>query len=75
MYSIQVSRDSLKRQLNKITGYCEELVAEQEKLVKENKELSIVLKEREKENENYQFLGDNIVHKIGNLKHQIKVQS
>ncbi|XP_046739133.1 centrosomal protein of 89 kDa [Diprion similis] len=72
MYSIQVSRDSLKRQLNKTAGYCEELAAEQERLIKENRELSIVLQEREKENENYQYLGDNIVHRMGNLKNQIK---
>ncbi|XP_046415937.1 centrosomal protein of 89 kDa isoform X1 [Neodiprion fabricii] len=72
IYSIQVSRDSLKRQLNKTAGYCEELAAEQERLVKENRELSVVLQEREKENENYQYLGDSIVNRMGNLKNQIK---
>ncbi|XP_012253670.2 centrosomal protein of 89 kDa isoform X1 [Athalia rosae] len=72
IFSIQVSRDSLKRQLNKMTGYCEELVNEQERLAKENHELLILLKEREKENENYQYLGDNIVHRMGSLKNQIK---
>ena len=71
--SIQVSRDSFKRQLNKTTTYCEELVAQQEKLLLERDKLLALLKEREKENEDIQYIGNNIVHRMGNLKSQLQV--
>ena len=74
IYSIQVSRDSFKRQLNKTTAYCEELVTEQEKLLAERDELLLLLREREKESEDIQYLGNNIAHRMGNLKSQLKVR-
>ncbi|OXU18654.1 hypothetical protein TSAR_014055 [Trichomalopsis sarcophagae] len=72
--SIQVSRDSFKRQLNKTTLYCEELVKEQEKLAIEKNKLSRLLEEKEKENENIQYLGNNITHRMGTLKNQLKAR-
>lgn len=71
--SIQISRESLKRQLSKTTAFCKELVAEQEKLLIEKEKLVVLLKEREKENENIQHLGNNIAHRMGNLRSQLKV--
>lgn len=71
--SIQVSKDSFKRQLAKVTAYCEELVTEQEKLLREKEELSHCLRKREKENESIQYLGDNITQRMGTLKSQLKV--
>lgn len=72
-YSIQVSRDSFKRQVQKMTTYCEGLVAEQERLLGERERLLALLKERELENENIQYLGNNIAHRMGNLKSQLQV--
>lgn len=73
MCSIQVSRDSFKRQLSKITSYCEELVTTQEKLQAEKDELLTLLCTKEKESENIQYLGNNITHRMGVLKDQLKV--
>ncbi|XP_043267193.1 centrosomal protein of 89 kDa isoform X2 [Venturia canescens] len=70
--SIQISRDSFKRQLHKTTAYCEQLVDEHEKLVSERERLISLLNEREKENENIQYLGNNIAHRMGNLKSQLQ---
>ncbi|XP_057325319.1 protein Cep89 homolog isoform X1 [Microplitis mediator] len=70
--SIQVSRDSFKRQLSKITSYCEELVTAQEKLQAEKDELLTLLCTKEKESENIQYLGNNITQRMGLLKDQLK---
>lgn len=71
--SIQISRESMKRQLNKTTEFCKELVAEQEKILIEKDKLVASLKEREKENENIQYLRNNITHRMGTLRSQLKV--
>ncbi|XP_011305103.1 centrosomal protein of 89 kDa [Fopius arisanus] len=71
--SIQVSRDSFKRQLAKTTAYCDELVGEQERLVSERNELLYLLQEREKENKNIQIMGDNIAQRMNTLKSQLKI--
>lgn len=73
MCSLQVSRDSFKRQLNKTMSYCEELVSEYEKVLSEKNKLSTLLKDREKENANIHYLGDNISQRMGHLKSQLKV--
>ena len=70
---MEISRDSLKRQLSKTTAFCEELVTEQESLIAEKDRLFTLLKEREKENEDIQFLGNNITERMGTLKGQLKV--
>ncbi|XP_074102809.1 centrosomal protein of 89 kDa isoform X1 [Cotesia typhae] len=71
--SIQVSRDSFKRQLSKTTAYCEELVTAQEKLQAEKDELLSLLCTKEKESENIQYLGNNITQRMGALKDQLKI--
>lgn len=71
--SIQISRESMKRQLNKTTEFCKELVAEQEKILIEKDKLVASLKEREKENENIQYLRNNITHRMGTLRSQLKI--
>ncbi|CAG5108781.1 Similar to CEP89: Centrosomal protein of 89 kDa (Homo sapiens) [Cotesia congregata] len=71
--SIQVSRDSFKRQLSKTTAYCEELVTAQEKLQAEKDELLALLCTKEKESENIQYLGNNITQRMGALKDQLKI--
>ncbi|XP_012271142.1 centrosomal protein of 89 kDa isoform X2 [Orussus abietinus] len=73
VYSIQVSRDSVKRQLTKTTAYCQELVIEQKKLLEERDKLIVLLREKEKENENIQYLGSNIAHRMDNLKSQLRI--
>ncbi|XP_063976052.1 protein Cep89 homolog isoform X2 [Diachasmimorpha longicaudata] len=70
--SLQVSRDSFKRQLAKTTAYCDELVKEQEKLLSERTELLYLLEEREKENKNIQMMGDTIAQRMSTLKSQLK---
>ena len=64
----------MKRLLNKTTVYCKELEEEQEKLVAEKNKLLALLKEREKESEDIQYLGNNIAHRMGNLRNQLKVR-
>ncbi|KAL2749492.1 centrosomal protein of 89 kDa [Vespula maculifrons] len=71
VYSIQISRDSFKRQLNKTTAYCEKLVSEYEKVISEKEKLTNLLHEREKENADIQYIGDSIAHRVGNLKSQL----
>ena len=73
VHSIQISRESFKRQLNKTTSYCDYLVKEQEKLISEKNKLAHRLQEKEKENENIQYLGSNIAQRMGTLKNQLKV--
>lgn len=73
IHSIQVSRDSFKRQLSKTTTYCKELVKKQENLIVEKNKLLHLLKEREKENQSIQYLGNNITHRMETLKSQLKV--
>ncbi|XP_015596053.1 centrosomal protein of 89 kDa isoform X2 [Cephus cinctus] len=73
IYSVHVSRDSLKRQLNTTTTYCRELEKEQEKLLAERQQLVALLEERERENEEIQHLGDNITQRMGNLKTELKI--
>lgn len=63
--SIQVSRDSFKRQVTR-------LVIEQENLLTERKELMIILHGHQKDNENIQNIGDDIVQRMGSLKNQLK---
>ncbi|XP_015117144.1 protein Cep89 homolog isoform X2 [Diachasma alloeum] len=70
--SMQVARDSFKRQLAKTTDYCDELVKEQERLLSERNELLYLLEEREKENKNIQMIGDNIAQRMSTLKSQLK---
>ncbi|KAK2586039.1 hypothetical protein KPH14_012041 [Odynerus spinipes] len=71
VYSVQISRDSFKRQLNKTTAYCEKLVSEYEKVITEKEKLVALLHEREKENADIHYLGDSIAHRVGNLKNQL----
>ncbi|KAI4482382.1 hypothetical protein M0804_008933 [Polistes exclamans] len=71
VYSVQISRDSYKKQLNKTTVYCEKLVTEYEKVTSEKEKLKTLLHEREKENANIQYIGDSIAHRVGNLKNQV----
>ncbi|XP_035727757.1 centrosomal protein of 89 kDa-like [Vespa mandarinia] len=71
VYSVQISRDSFKRQLNKTTAYCEKLVSEYEKVMSEKEKLMNLLHEREKENADIQYIGDSIAHRVGNLKSQL----
>ncbi|XP_047367861.1 protein Cep89 homolog [Vespa velutina] len=71
VYSVQISRDSFKRQLNKTTAYCERLVSEYEKVMSEKEKLMNLLHEREKENADIQYIGDSIAHRVGNLKSQL----
>lgn len=74
MYSVQISRDSFKRQLNKTTAYCEKLVSEYERVISEKDKLTNLLREREKENADIQYIGDSIAHRVGNLKSQLNVR-
>ncbi|KAK0178693.1 hypothetical protein PV327_007561 [Microctonus hyperodae] len=70
--SIQISRDSFKRQLAKTTAYCEELVTEQEKLLSEKEKLLTLLQKREKENESIKYLGNTIAQRMSTLKNQLQ---
>lgn len=73
VHSMQVSRDSFKRQLSKTTLYCEKLVQGQETLLTEKKKLTQLLEEKEKENESIQYLKNNRAHRMGAIKNQMKV--
>lgn len=73
LYSLQIARDSFKRQLNKTTSFCKELVAEQERLLEENNKLQNLLMAREKETKDIQCIGENIAQRMETLKSQLKV--
>ncbi|XP_034950632.1 protein Cep89 homolog isoform X2 [Chelonus insularis] len=72
LLSVKSFRDSFKRQLAETKAYCQELVAHQEKLEAEKQELLALFHKKSKENENIQYLGDNIVQRMGALKDQLK---
>ncbi|KAL0127745.1 hypothetical protein PUN28_003174 [Cardiocondyla obscurior] len=72
-YSMQISRDSFKKQLKKTTQYCEELFSEYEKIVAERDKLVALLHETENENASIHLLGDTITQRVGHLKEQLKV--
>lgn len=72
-HSIQISRDSFKKQLRKTTLYCEELFSEYERIAAERDKLVTLLHETENENASIHFLGDTITQRVGHLKDQLKV--
>ncbi|XP_014475526.1 PREDICTED: centrosomal protein of 89 kDa [Dinoponera quadriceps] len=72
-HSVQVSRDSFKKQLKKTTMYCEELFSEYERTVAERDKLVSLLHETENENASIHFLGDTITQRMDHLKKQLKV--
>ncbi|XP_029658934.1 centrosomal protein of 89 kDa-like [Formica exsecta] len=72
-HSMQVSRDSFKKQLRKTTIYCEELFSEYERVVAERDKLVKLLHETENENASIHFLGDTITQRVGHLKEQLKI--
>jgi len=72
-HSMQISRDSFKKQLRKTTLYCEELFSEYEGIVAERDKLVALLHETENENASIHFLGDTITQRVGHLKDQLKV--
>ncbi|KAL6441132.1 hypothetical protein ACFW04_003451 [Cataglyphis niger] len=72
-HSMQVSRDSFKKQLRKSTIYCEELFSEYERVVAERDKLIKLLHETENENASIHFLGDTITQRVGHLKEQLKI--
>lgn len=72
-HSIQISRDSFKKQLRKTTLYCEELFSEYERVAAERDKLVTLLHETENENASIHFLGDTITQRVGHLKDQLKV--
>jgi len=72
-HSMQVSRDSFKKQLRKTTAYCEELFSEYERIVAERDKLIKLLHETENENASIHFLGDTITQRVSHLKEQLKV--
>jgi len=72
-HSMQVSRESFKKQLRKTTVYCEELFNEYERVVTERDKLVKLLHETENENASIHFLGDTITQRVGHLKEQLKV--
>ncbi|XP_066600599.1 centrosomal protein of 89 kDa-like isoform X2 [Prorops nasuta] len=70
--SLQISKDSYKKQLRKTTTYCEELIKEYEEALSEKDKLSALIKTREKESADIHYLGDSITHRINNLRSQLK---
>ncbi|XP_071568356.1 centrosomal protein of 89 kDa isoform X1 [Temnothorax nylanderi] len=72
-HSMQISRDSFKKQLRKTTLYCEELFSEYERIAAERDKLVALLHETENENASIHFLGDTITQRVGHLKDQLKV--
>ncbi|EFN78607.1 centrosomal protein of 89 kDa [Harpegnathos saltator] len=72
-HSVQVSRDSFKKQLRKTAMYCEELFSEYERTLSERDKLVSLLHETENENASIHFLGDTITQRVGDLKKQLKV--
>ncbi|XP_072756474.1 centrosomal protein of 89 kDa [Anoplolepis gracilipes] len=72
-HSMQVSRDSFKKQLRKTTMYCEELFSEYETAVAERDKLVALLHETENENASIHLLGDTITQRVGHLKEQLKI--
>lgn len=74
-HSVQVSRDSFKKQLRKTAMYCEELFSEYERTVAERDKLVSLLHETENENASIHFLGDTITQRVGHLKKQLKVRN
>lgn len=75
VHSMQISRDSFKKQLKKTTLYCEELFSEYERIVAERDKLVTLLHETENENASIHFLGDTITQRVGHLKEQLKVDN
>ncbi|KYN16559.1 hypothetical protein ALC57_11192 [Trachymyrmex cornetzi] len=72
-HSMQISRDSFKKQLRKTTLYCEELFSEYERIVAERDKLVKLLHETENENASIHLLGDTITQRVGHLKDQLKI--
>ncbi|EZA53053.1 hypothetical protein X777_07231 [Ooceraea biroi] len=72
-HSMQVSRDSFKKQLRKTTAYCEELFSEYERVVAERDKLITLLHETENEKASIHFLGDTITQRVSHLKEQLKI--
>lgn len=72
-HSMQISRDSFKKQLRKTTLYCEELFSEYERMAAERDKLVALLHETENESASIHFLGDTITQRVGHLKDQLKV--
>ncbi|XP_011635744.1 protein Cep89 homolog isoform X2 [Pogonomyrmex barbatus] len=73
VHSMQISRDSFKKQLRKTTVYCEELFSEYERMAAERDKLVTLLHETENENASIHFLGDTITQRVGHLKEQLKI--
>ncbi|XP_011865300.1 PREDICTED: protein Cep89 homolog [Vollenhovia emeryi] len=72
-HTVQISRDSFKKQLRKTTLYCEELFGEYERMAAERDKLVALLHETENENASIHLLGDTITQRVGHLKEQLKV--
>ncbi|KAG5308495.1 CEP89 protein, partial [Acromyrmex insinuator] len=72
-HSMQISRDSFKKQLRKTTLYCEELFSEYERIAAERDKLVKLLHETENENASIHLLGDTITQRVGHLKDQLKI--
>lgn len=66
LVTCQVSRDASKRQLQKAMTFSEELVAEQENLLRQ-------LHAKQEENNSIARLGTTIVYRMGSLKTKLKV--
>ena len=66
LVTCQVSRDAAKRQLQKAMVFAEELVAEQERLLKQ-------LHAKQEENNSIAKLGTTIVYRMGSLRTKLKV--
>lgn len=74
-HSAEKSRDFYEQKLTKCNMHCKMLLEEQKKIVVEKNKLTELLEEKEKENENIQYLGSNIAWRMSNLKSQLKVRS
>ncbi|XP_058793713.1 protein Cep89 homolog [Phymastichus coffea] len=72
-HSIEKSRDFYEQKLTKCNIRCKKLLEEQKKIVLEKNKLAELLREKEKENENIQYLGSNIAWRMSNLKSQLKI--
>lgn len=73
MRTTQVSCESFKKQLNKTTGYCEELFTEYERVVTEREKLSAILHATEKDNASIDRLGKSIADRVDGLKNQLQI--